>query len=107
MSKLPPGIRRTRTALCAYMKVRTHQVQRSFPPETPGVDILIWREEMRRHLTLEHGSGGGTLVSDIGNYLNTQTKARRRNAEGWPVKWRTGSATGVAGRSPTRNCAMR
>jgi hypothetical protein len=89
------------------MKVRTHQVQRSFPPETPGVDILIWREEMRRHLTLEHGSGGGTLVSDIGNYLNTQTKARRRNAEGWPVKWRTGSATGVAGRSPTRNCAMR
>ena len=66
MRTLPPGIRLRGTALCAYIKVRTHQVQRSFPPETPIVDLLVWREEMRRQLTLQHGSGGGTLMSDIG-----------------------------------------
>lgn len=87
MPKLPPGVRLTQTAICAYVKVRDHQVQRSFPPETPLVDILVWREEMRRQLTLQHGSGAGSLSSDIGNYLSTQTKARRRSAEGWLVKW--------------------
>ena len=85
----PPGIRYTRTAICAYIKVRKHQVQRSFPRETPVIDVLVWREEMRRQLTLQHGSGSGSLSADIGNYLSTQTRARRRNAEGWLVKWAT------------------
>ena len=83
MSKLPPGIRRTRTAICAYVKVRTHQVQRSFPADTQSWTSSCGERMMRRQLTLEHGSGAAPTSSDIGNYLSTQTKARRRNAEGW------------------------
>jgi len=75
MASLPPGVQRTPTAIRAYVKVRTHQVQRSFPLETPIVDVLMRREETRRKLTLQHGSGAGSLSSDIGNYLSTQTKA--------------------------------
>ena len=76
----------TNRDLCAR-QVRAHQVQRSFPRETPITDVLVWREEMRRQLTLQHGSGSGSLSADIGSYLSAQTRARRRNAEGWLMKW--------------------
>jgi integrase len=87
MRSLPPGIRLRRTALCAYVKVGSHQVQRSFPRETPILDVLVWREEARQRLTLQHGSGVGSLAGDIGRYLSAQTTARRKSAEGWLAKW--------------------
>lgn len=82
-----PGIRITSSAIRAYVKVGSHQVQRSFAPDTNMADVAAWREQTRQELALRHGGGPDTLASDIGTYLSGQSKSRRRSAEGWLRKW--------------------
>ena len=87
MGTSAPGIRYTRTSIRAYVKVGSHQVQRSFPREASITDVHVWREEMRQRLAAEYGSRAGSLAGDIGSYLSTQSEARRKNAQGWLAKW--------------------